>query len=219
MSATVAIVDYGLGNLYSVKLACEHVGLDAEITSDRTAIESASAVILPGVGAFGDAMDTLRRHDLVPVLRDVADSGTPFMGICLGLQLLMESSEEFGNHEGLGIIKGNVVPLLEPAEGDHVLKVPQIGWNHVDQPVGVDWDSTLMDGVASGERFYFVHSYVVQPQDSAVVHSTTRYGHIEFCSSVRYKNIFACQFHPERSGELGLQVYFNLAASLAEERV
>ena len=209
MSA-IAIVDYRMGNLYSVKLACEHAGLHATITSDKKAILSADAVILPGVGAFGDAMNTLKELDLVSALRDVADSGKPLFGVCLGLQLLMESSEEFGAHEGLGIIKGSVVKLDAPQENGRTLKVPQVGWNQVHPATPTSWDGTLMQGVTPGERFYFVHTYVVEPDDADVVCSTTTYGHVEFCSSVRYENVFACQYHPERSGERGLRVYRNL---------
>lgn len=209
-----AIVDYRLGNLYSVRLACEHVGMTAEITDDRERILAADAVILPGVGAFGDAMDTLRRLDLVAVLRDVAASETPLVGICLGLQLLMEESEEFGIHKGLGIVPGNVVRLDNPTEDGRSLKVPHVGWNRILPPKGVDWSSSLLAGTAPGERFYFVHSYVVRPSDPSVVLSATTYGHIEFCSSLRYQNLFASQFHPERSGEPGLAVYRNLAARL-----
>ena len=213
---SVAIVDYGLGNLHSVQLACEHVGLAARITSDRREVLDADAVILPGVGAFGDAMGTLNRLDLVGVLRDVAASGKPLFGICLGLQLLMESSEEFGQHQGLGIIKGRVVPLGEPRENGRRLKVPQVGWNGVQKPATVDWSETPLRDIATNEMFYFVHSFVVVPEDEGVVCSTTAYGDVDFCSSVRYGNVFACQFHPERSGERGLTVYHNLVHSLSD---
>jgi len=208
-----AIVDYGLGNLYSVAHACRAVGLQATITSDRTTIEGADAVILPGVGAFGDAMTTLRRLDLVGVLRDVAAAGTPFVGICLGLQLLMTESHEFGRHEGLGLVRGEVVPLDNPQEAGRRLKVPQVGWNRVyahGGPASDRWASTPLRGLRDGEFMYFVHSYIVVPEDRGLVLSTTRYGDIEFCSSVVSGNIFACQFHPERSGRRGLEAYWNL---------
>ena len=206
----VAIVDYGLGNLYSVKHACAHVGLQAEITSSKAAIEQAQAVILPGVGAFGDAMATLRELDLVNVLRDVAASGKPLIGICLGIQLLMTESHEFGRHQGLGIIDGPVVRFDHPIERERALKVPQIGWNHI-VSTGQAWTGTLLEGVADRANMYFVHSYIVQPQDHSVVLATSCYGNIEFCSSLQRGNVFACQFHPERSGFEGLIVYRNLA--------
>lgn len=222
---TVAIVDYGMGNLFSVGQACCHVGLDAIITSSREEILSADAVILPGIGAFGDAMTTLNRLDLVGVLRDVAASGTPLIGICLGLQLLMTESFEFGRHQGLGMIPGQVVRFDNPTEGNRKLKVPQVGWNRVHQ-VGFAgnghvsaWANSPLSGIADGEFMYFVHSYIVQPEDPAVTLSTSSYGQIQFCSSARIKNIFACQFHPERSGTEGLKIYRNLAAWIESESI
>jgi glutamine amidotransferase len=209
-----AIVDYSLGNLYSVKHACAHVGLHAEITSSREAIANARAVILPGVGAYGDAMATLRRLDLVSVLRDIAASGKPLIGICLGIQLLMTESYEFGRHPGLGIIEGPVVRFDHPLEHERALKVPQIGWNRVCRAENARWDGTLLNGVADCEFMYFVHSYIVQPENPGVILSTSRYGHIEFCSSVQRGNVFACQFHPERSGVAGIRMYQNLAAQI-----
>jgi glutamine amidotransferase len=209
----VAIVDYGLGNLFSVEQACRAVGLSASITNDRRVIEQAAAVILPGVGAFGDAMATLRRLDLVNVLRKAPSHGTPLIGICLGIQLLMDESCEFGSHEGLGLISGRVVPLGSPREGDRRLKVPQVGWNRIHAHGGSAadrWPATPLEGLADGEFMYFVHSFVAVPDDPSVIVSTTRYGDVEFCSSLQLGNIFACQFHPERSGRHGLQIYGNL---------
>lgn len=214
--AKVAIVDCGLGNLYSVKQACAQVGLHANITSSKQEILDANAVILPGVGAFGDAMGALRTLDLVSVLRDVAASPKILVGICLGFQLLMTESYEFGRHEGLGVVEGSVVHFGKPMEDQRLLKVPQIGWNRIYKHSPVEgnssdpWANSLLDGLVDGEHMYFVHSYIVQPQDSSVVIGTSRYGHVEFCSILKYRNIFACQFHPERSGPLGLKVYRNL---------
>jgi imidazole glycerol-phosphate synthase subunit HisH len=216
----VAIVDYGLGNLYSVKHACTHVGLDGVITSSKGDILASSAVILPGVGAFGDAMDNLRRLDLVEVLRDVAASPTPFLGVCLGLQLLMRESEEFGRHRGLGIVDGQVVRFPDPMEGPRKLKVPQIGWNRIEKsspstPAACDaWGGSLLDGIGDQEYMYFVHSFIVQPDDPHLVLSISHYGHVTFCSSLQRGSMFACQFHPERSGPAGLVVYRNLASRL-----
>lgn len=214
---SVAIVDYGLGNLFSVKRACESVGMQALITSTRSDLLSADAVILPGVGAFGAAMGALEKLDLVEVLHDVASSTKPLVGICLGMQLLMSESYEFGRHEGLGLIPGPVVRLENPKDGLRKLKVPQVGWNRIsggesgESPSAGGWTNTALDGLADKEFMYFVHSFVVQPEDPGVVLSTTRYGHVEFCSSLKWRNIFACQFHPERSGRQGLKIYHNLA--------
>jgi len=215
----VAIVDYGLGNLFSVKNACTHVGLEALITPSRKEIFQADAVVLPGVGAFGDAMAMLEKLDLVTVLQDIAASGKPFVGICLGMQLLMTESYEFGRHKGLGIIEGPVVRFEDPKEDDRILKVPQIGWNRIRKARPYDiaddlWKGTLLQGIADGEYMYFVHSYIVQPQNNSVSLSTSRYGHIEYCSSLHFRSVFACQFHPERSGLLGVKIYQNIATLL-----
>lgn len=211
----VAIVDYGMGNLFSVQQACTSVGLNAIVTNSKKDILAADAVILPGVGAYSDAMSTLHRLDLVNVLRDIAKSPKLLVGICLGLQLLMTESYEFGHHKGLGIIEGPVVPFDAPEENGRILKVPQIGWNRIFQPTaGLRWHGTLFDGVTDGEYMYFVHSYIVQPQDSTVILANSRYGNIEFCSGIQLPNVFACQCHPERSGVEGIKVYQNLAAQL-----
>lgn len=205
----VAIVDYALGNLFSIKHACDRVGLDSIITSDKDEILGADGVLLPGMGAFGDAMQTLHKLDLVAVLRDVATSGRPLIGICLGIQLLLSESYEFGHHKGLGIIEGAVVPLDYPHEDDRQLKVPQIGWNQIVS--ARSWDETLLRSVPDREYMYFVHSFVPQPQDAGIVLAKTTYGGVEFCSSLHRENIFACLFHPERSGTMGLKIYENLA--------
>ena len=215
----IAIVDFALGNLYSVRSACARAGAEALTTSDPREIERADAVILPGVGAFGDAMDALRRLDLVAPLRDAVASGKPLMGVCLGIQLLLGESSEFGRHEGLGLVAGKVVPFDHPREGDRELKVPQICWNRIRPPAGPEsWRGTPLDGIAPGESMYFIHSYFAKPDDAGVVLSTTRYGHIEFCSSLKRGNVFACQFHPERSGQAGLKVYQNFVGQAKERK-
>ena len=176
----------------------------------------ADAVIVPGVGAFGTAMETLRKLDLVEPLRQVAASSTPFVGICLGMQLLMTESLEFGRHPGLGVIEGNVVRLENPVGPDGVQKVPQVCWNRLSPRAGaVDaWAGTLLDGLPGGTFMYFCHSFYVTPGDPSVVLATTRYGDQEFCSALGYRNVFACQCHPERSGPAGLTVYRNLVRML-----
>lgn len=209
-----AIVDYGMGNLFSVKHACEHVGIAASLTSTPQEILEADAVILPGVGAFGDAMETLRERDLIAALRDVAASGKPFVGICLGMQLLMKESFEFGRHAGLGLIPGKVVRLDNSSSGSQPVKVPQVCWNRmnrVSREAEDSWAGTLLEGLPDGVFMYFVHSFVIVPNDSRVIISKTRYGPNEFCSALTVGNIFACQCHPERSGKSGLRVYQNLA--------
>lgn len=212
----VAIIDYGMGNLFSVKHACGRVGLRAFITSSRLEVLEADAVILPGVGAFGDAMDTLERLDLVGALRQVAASSKPLVGICLGMQLLMTESFEFGRHAGLGIIPGTVEQLENPVGPNGVLKIPHVCWNRMYQTEGGQdqWAGSLLHGLRNGVFMYFVHSFYVRPTNDEVILAKTRYGNIEFCSAFCYRNIFACQCHPERSGPQGLKIYRNLASVL-----
>ncbi len=215
----VAIVDYDMGNLFSVKHACAHVGLEAVITSSRDEVLAADAVILPGIGAFGDAMEALRRLDLVSTLQHVAASSKPLFGVCLGMQLLMSESFEFGRHAGLGIIPGVVTRLEERAGLDRVVKVPQVCWNRVNRRATNDsdpWAGTLFEGLPDGVFMYFVHSFYCKPADESRVIAPTRYGNTEFCSALGYRNIFACQCHPERSGPDGLRVYRNLASILQQ---
>lgn len=218
------MVDYGVGNLFSVKQACEAVGLQANITSDADAIVAADAVLVPGVGAFGDAMQALKRLDLEIPLIDVAASETPLIGICLGLQLFMTESLEFGRHKGLGIIDGSVARFEEPAQLDRKLKVPHVGWNSIyqtrasgadDFPQGA-WINSPLAELRDGESMYFVHSFYVQPEDRGLILSTSKYGDVEFCSSLMKNNVFACQFHPERSGFQGLHIYRNLASFIRD---
>lgn len=218
-----AVVDYGLGNLFSIRRAGEHAGMEVVVTPRKEEILRADVVILPGVGAFGDAMATLHRLDLVEVLREIANSDKPLIGICLGMQLLMSESCEFGVYKGLGIIEGSVVRFENPQEGDRLLKVPQVQWNRIfhsndGRPEGDPWRDTPLAGLPEGQFMYFVHSFYVRPIDPSVILSVSRYGHVEFCSTLRRRNVFACQFHPERSGSAGLQVYHNLASAVYRAR-
>ena len=211
--AKIAIIDYGMGNLFSVKQACNYVGLNAFITTQKSDLKNASAIILPGVGAFGDAMDTLRKLDLIEPIKDFINSGKPFLGICLGIQLLMGESEEFGLHKGLNIIEGRVIKF--PSSGEYPEKVPQVGWNQISKPSYLKnngWENSLLKGLSDEEYMYFVHSFYVVPDSKEVILSQTEYAGITYCSSLQLKNIFACQFHPERSEKKGLQMYKNLAS-------
>lgn len=204
---TVAIIDYETGNLFSVEHACEYVGLSAAITSDSTVIMDADAVILPGVGAFGGAMENLKRLDLEFPLKDFIATGKPFMGVCLGLQLLFSESEEFGRHKGLGIIEGSVVRFPAQTAVGEPVKVPHIGWNRIHKPSGKDWDNSPLRNLNEGEFMYFVHSYYPEPLSKDVILSITDYEGVQFCSSISQKNVFACQFHPEKSAKAGLEIY------------
>ena len=218
---TVAIIDYGLGNLFSIQKACEHVGLPAIITADKNQILNADCLILPGVGAFGDAMLALNRLDLTAPIREFAASDKPILGICLGLQLLFSESLEFGDHQGLGLIEGKVLRLPEDSDSGVSRKVPQVGWNRISVPSGeripaddsscpAPWRQTLLDGIESGAFMYFVHSFYVRPLDHAQTLTYTMYGDTQFCSGVKKGNIYGFQFHPERSGPVGLRIYKNL---------
>ncbi|MGA7678081.1 MAG: imidazole glycerol phosphate synthase subunit HisH [Dehalococcoidia bacterium] len=217
-----AITDYGLGNLFSVKHACEHAGMEAIITSSSKEILGADVVILPGVGAFGNAMEALNRLDLVSPLKEVAASNRFLFGICLGMQLLMTESYEFGRHAGLGIIEGPVVRFDNPVGPSGKLKIPQVCWNRIFRKGGLagqdEWADSPLRGIPDGEFMYFVHSFYPKPVHSNVVLSVTRYGQIEFCSSLKYGNTFANQFHPERSGPQGLQIYRNIASLVVDDK-
>ncbi len=215
----VAVIDYGMGNLFSVRNACRRVGLDATVTSDPAVAAASGALILPGVGAFGDGMQALRDLGMTRVILDAAESGKPILGICLGAQLLMTESEEFGRFKGLGLLRGPVRRFQGPQEEGRPLKIPHVCWSpirHPDAMQAAPWRGTLLDSVAEGEYMYFVHSYVLMPEDRAMVLSFSRYGQVEFCSSLRAGSIYACQFHPERSGPPGLTVYANLRRLLLE---
>lgn len=212
-SGKVAIIDYGMGNLFSVKRACDHAGIDADVTSDPGLINAASGLILPGVGAFGDAMKSLGSLGLVAPVRDAIGSGRPVLAICLGMQLLLDESYEFGRHGGLGIVKGSVVKFPESGAAGKI-KVPHIGWNRVMIRPGARAEQ-IFDNVVDGEYMYFVHSYYVAPDDPGVVMSMTDYSGIEFCSSLKVGNIYAFQFHPEKSGRAGLEIYRNFSRILS----
>jgi glutamine amidotransferase len=202
----IAIIDYGVGNLRSVQKAFEAVGQQAEVTSDKAIIEAASHVVLPGVGAFGAAAATLRSHGLEDVARDAALSGRPFLGICVGMQLLFDVSFEYGEHAGLGLLPGSVVSFDTT---DPQAKVPQIGWN------AIEWqkENSLTAAVPSGSMAYFVHSFYCTPAETSDVLATTFHG-IEYASAVQRGNITGVQFHPEKSGDVGLALIRAWAESI-----
>ncbi|MEM7314976.1 MAG: imidazole glycerol phosphate synthase subunit HisH [Planctomycetota bacterium] len=193
----ITIIDYQMGNLRSVQKAFESVGREAVISSDPSEIGRAESVVLPGVGAFRDAIAELRRRDLVGPIHDVIDAGRPFLGICLGLQLLFDVSYERGEYEGLGIVPGKVIKFDLPPQ----YKVPHMGWNTVTKAKPVD----MLDSVGDGVHMYFVHSYYVVPDDPAVTALHSDYGG-DFCAMIARDNLFATQFHPEKSQADGLQL-------------
>jgi glutamine amidotransferase len=204
--STIAIIDYGMGNLRSVQKAFEKVGHSAMITNDPAAVAKARKVVLPGVGAFEDAMHELRQRNLVRPVLDAIESGKPFLGICLGLQLLFDVGYENGCHKGLGVLRGEVVRFELPDE----YSVPHMGWNQLD----IARRPPVLKDIERGTYVYFVHSYYVKPQDADVIATTTDYGG-QFCSMIWKDNVVASQFHPEKSQAHGLKILRNFA-SLSE---
>lgn len=196
----IAIIDYGMGNLRSVQKGLERAGFDAVVTRDIGAIGSAHGVVLPGVGAFSACMENLTKFGLVEPIREIVRGRKPFLGICLGFQLLFSESEEFGKQTGLDLFSGRVIGFRARAD----LKVPHMGWNRLAK----EKDSPFLEGIDSGDYVYFVHSYYVVPEDRAIIATTTDYGD-PFVSSITTDRLFACQFHPEKSQELGLRILAN----------
>ena len=206
----ITIVDYGMGNLRSVHKAVERVGYDAQVTADPQEVLNASKIILPGVGAFRDCMHNLEELRLLqPVIRSI-EAGKPFLGICLGLQLLFEESDEFGLHKGMGILPGRVTRFAEDIrdpETNQPYPIPHMGWNTIETKK----ETPLFAGIENNSFFYFVHSYYALPKDPKDVAATTPYG-VEFACAVQRDNIYAVQFHPEKSQEVGLRLLRNFGA-------
>lgn len=201
----VAIIDYGAGNLQSVKKALDYIGCENVITSDKEVIESASHIILPGVGSFGDAMDSIRSRGLEEVIKNAASGEKKFLGICLGLQLLFEESEESPGVKGLGVFKGSIVKIPENLG----LKVPHMGWNSVD----IKQNCGIFKDIANDSYFYFVHSFYLKDADSDIVASCAEYG-VSIQCAVQKGRVAATQFHPEKSGEIGLKLLNNFVSEV-----
>ena len=209
MKLTVGVIDYGVGNLYSVCRALEHCGATAHLVADLSQLESCPRLVLPGVGAFANGMQELRKRGLVDTLLAYVQSGRPLLGICLGMQLLFEVSEEFGDHAGLGIIPGRVSPVPNTGSDGKLHKIPHVGWAQLFPPRG-EWDSPLFAGVGSGQAAYFLHSYAVAlDPGERCIGALTDYDGVPIVAAVQSNNVFGCQFHPEKSGKLGLQVLSN----------
>ena len=202
----INIIDYEMGNLRSVEKAFESLGFEVRVSADPSSIKSADKVVLPGVGAFRDCIDNLRNGGFVEPLLEHIEAGKPMLGICVGMQMLFDVSEEFGRHQGLGLIPGKVVRF--PAgmvENGERLKVPHMGWNNI----SIKQQSPLFTGIEDGSFVYFVHSYYCAAENAADIAATCRYGDVELCASIWRDNIMATQFHPEKSQTVGLNIFRN----------
>jgi glutamine amidotransferase len=207
MKSEVSIIDYGVGNLLSVQRAFQYCGVEATITSDPKIITSASHVVFPGVGAFPTAMKKLELKGLDVVVKEVVSKGTALLAICLGMQLLMEESDEFGLNLGLGLIRGRVESIPKRSISDSEINVPHIGWNSLQIPTGSkNWDDTILGDNQNGDFVYFVHSFMVKTQDPTNRIAETNYGGHKIAAVISKDNIVGCQFHPEKSGETGLKI-------------
>ncbi|MBT3585331.1 MAG: imidazole glycerol phosphate synthase subunit HisH, partial [Halobacteriovoraceae bacterium] len=202
-SKSVAIVDYGVGNLFNIQRAMDYIDVKSKVTRNKKEIMEASHLLLPGVGAFGPGMDYLKNYELVDTVKEFANSGKPTMGICLGMQLLLSISHEGGDHHGLNLIKGDVSPMSR-GKG---IKIPQITWNALTPPEGVTWKGTILEGLDLGSYVYFLHGYKVNVEDKNDCIAETEYGYNKFCSVLKRENISGCQFHPETSSKNGLKIF------------
>ncbi len=213
-SPEVAVIDYGVGNLLSVQRGLEYCGANVHVTSDPGAILAASRVVLPGVGAFSDGMAELSCRGLDAVVKEVAARGRPLLAICLGMQMLLDESEEFGITRGLGLVPGRVIKVPSVTNNGETQKIPHIGWSGLVPSEGRgNWTGTPLEDVAPGEAMYFVHSYMASPTDSAHRIADCIYGGVRVSAAIGRHNVFGCQMHPEKSGETGLKVLKRFLAS------
>lgn len=206
MKPKITVVDYGVGNLRSLVRAFEHFGTNVSISEDVKTITESAGIVLPGDGAFGAGMEGLAARGLTEAVKQFARAGKPILGICLGAQILLSEGSEFGKFKGLSIIGGRVIKFPELADSE---KIPQIGWNSIYPPKGKRWQKTILEGVNDNSSVYFIHSYIIEPESKKDILALSTYGGHEFCSVVYKDNIFGCQFHPEKSGNVGLTIIKN----------
>lgn len=205
--SSVTVIDYGIGNLLSVRRAFEHCGAEVILTDSPAMIKKAEHLVLPGVGAFADGMAGLRERNLINAIRSYAQENRPFMGICLGMQMMLEIGEEFGTHEGLGLINGKVSLIPDTGVDGTAHKIPHIGWNSL--AASANWDETILHGIAPGEAVYFVHSYTAVPLSADNRLADCVYNGQIISAVIRSGNLYGCQFHPEKSGQIGLKIIDN----------
>jgi glutamine amidotransferase len=209
MPPVVGVIDYGVGNLYSVCRAFEHCGAKAQIVTDASQLTVCPRLVLPGVGAFADGIHELQKRGFADALLAYARSGRPFLGICLGMQLLLDVSEEFGEHAGLGLIPGRVTSVPNTGSDGRPHKIPHVGWAQLFPRKG-DWNSPLFSGIQAGESAYFLHSYAASPeQEESSISALTDYNGMPIVAAIELNNLFGCQFHPEKSGKVGLKILSN----------
>lgn len=204
--STVTIIDYGIGNLLSVARAFEHCGASVFLTDDPSKIKCADYLVLPGVGAFADGMAGLTERGLVDPIKAFAAKERPFLGICLGMQMMLDESEEFGANRGLGLIPGKVVAIPAVGSDGTAHKIPHIGWNEIYAPTGIQWKGTILDNMRDATPFYFVHSFTVVPAHQEHRLADCCYNGQLIAASIKNENIYGCQFHPEKSGISGLEI-------------
>jgi imidazole glycerol-phosphate synthase subunit HisH len=202
----IVIIDYDVGNVRSMINAFKKVGVNPILSNNEEEILSADGIVLPGVGAFAHGMENLKKYNLVEIIKKYTDTNKPFMGICLGMQMLLDESEEFVNTKGLGLISGKVIKL--PTQNKIYEKLPHVSWNEIKEKK-TKWNNTILNNVEQQSDVYFVHSFITNLDNEDEVLSTTVYSDYEFCSSIKKDNIYGCQFHPEKSGEIGLKIIEN----------
>lgn len=205
----VTVIDYGMGNIYSVTRALEACGANVKLTDSPEDIESADWLVLPGVGAFKDGMEEIGSRGLIEPILKYARTGRPLLGICLGMQMLMDRSEEFGDHEGLGLIPGNVAAIPNTGADGQAHKIPHIGWNELKKPGSDSWNGSILDGIAEESTAYFVHSFTCMPLNDSHRLADSYYNGRKISAAVRYGNIYGCQFHPEKSARTWLKIISN----------
>jgi glutamine amidotransferase len=203
---TVTIIDYGIGNLLSVARAFEQCSANVLITDDAIKISSADFLVLPGVGAFADGMSGLKERGLIDPIKEFVAKERPFLGICLGMQLMLDESEEFGSNEGLGLIPGKVVAIPKSGLDGTPHKIPHIGWNEIYAPESINWEETILESTFQGDSFYFVHSYTALPANHKNRLADCLYNGQLIAASIKNNNMYGCQFHPEKSGVAGLKI-------------
>ena len=202
----IVIVDYGIGNVRSIYSAFKNQGIEPILSNDSEVILNADGIVLPGVGAYSHAMKNLKKHNLINILKNYAKTEKPILGICLGMQLLLEESEEFGITEGLGLIKGRVVKI--PIANTFQTKLPNINWLALESNF-LKWDKTILNNISLNSEMYFIHSYVAKLDNENEVLSVTDFHNVKFCSTLKKGNIYGCQFHPEKSSQIGLKIIKN----------